>query len=73
MNSLGTLSWLSSDRKVACRSHGGETRPNRGAIDGYRLRLRVRNKAYSASSYKRDMCVGFWRDSAATVCLASMK
>ncbi len=70
----GSLSWswtsllslLSSDRKVACRSQGGETWPSRGAI--------VRSKAYSASSYKRSTCscVGFWsyRDRAANVCLA---
>ncbi len=45
------LSLLSSDRKVVCRSRGGETRPNRRAIDG--CRLRVRSKAYSASSHKR--------------------
>ncbi len=64
------LSLLSSNRKVACRSQGGETRPNRGAIDG--CCLRVRSKAYSASSHKRCTCVGGWRDCAATVCLASV-
>ncbi len=71
----GSLSWsctsllslLSSDRKVACRSQGGETRPNRQAIDG--CRLRVRSKAYS---HKRGACVGFRRDRAANVCLASV-
>ncbi len=74
----GSLSWsctsllslLSSDRKVAARSLDEETRPNRGAIDG--CRLRVRSEAYSAYSYKRGMCVGFWRDSVANVCLASV-
>ncbi len=35
--------------------------------------LRVCSKAYSASSHKRGTCVGFWRDRAATVCLASVK
>ncbi len=29
-------------------------------------------KAYSAYSYKRGACVGFWRDRAASVCLASV-
>ncbi len=74
----GSLSWsctsllslLSSDKKVAARSLGGETRTNRGAIDG--CRLQVRSKAYSAYSYKRGTCVGFWRDCAAIVCLASV-
>ncbi len=34
--------------------------------------LRVRSKAYSASSHKRGAFVGFWRDRAANVCLASV-
>ncbi len=33
---------------------------------------RVRSKAYSLYSYKRGMCVGFWRDRAANMCLASV-
>ncbi len=57
-------------RKVACCSQSVETRHNRRAIDG--CRLRVRSKAYSASSHKRGVCVGFWRDRAANVCLASV-
>ncbi len=74
----GSLSWsctsllslLSSDRKVACRSLGGETRPNRGDID--ECHLRVGSTTYSMNSYKRGMCVGFWRGHAANVCLASV-
>ncbi len=61
---------LSSDRKVAARSQGGETRPNRGAID--RCHLQISSKAYSSSSYKCGACVGFWRHRTATVCLASV-
>ncbi len=30
------------------------------------------SKAYSAYSYKRGTCVGFWRDRAVNVCLASV-
>ncbi len=37
----------------------GEIRPNRGVID--ECHLRVHSKVYSAYSYKRGMCVGFWR------------
>ncbi len=58
------------DRKVACRSQGGETRPKRRAIDGFRLR--VSSNAYSAYSYKLGTCVRFWRDRAANVCSASV-
>ncbi len=61
---------LSSHRKVAFCSQGVETRHNRRAIDG--CRLRVRSKAYSASSDKHGVCVWFWRDCAAKVCLASV-
>ncbi len=61
---------MSSDRKVACHSQGGETRPNREAIDG--CRVRVGSKAYSASNYKHGTCIGFWRDRADNVCLASV-
>ncbi len=68
LNVLGVN--LSSDRKVACRCQGRETRPNRGANDG--CCLGVGSKAYSPSSYKHGTCVGFWRDRAATVCLGSM-
>ncbi len=64
------LSLPSSDRKVACHSLGGETRPNWVAIDG--CRLRVCSKAYSAYSYKRGACVGFRRDHVANECLASV-
>ncbi len=70
VSQLTLLSLLSSDRKVAVHSQGGETRPNRGAIDG--CCLRVRSKAYSAYSYKRSTSVGFWRDRAANVCLAGV-
>ncbi len=74
----GSLSWsctsllslLSFDRRVAARSQGWETRPSRGAIDG--CHFRVRSKAYGASSYTRGVCVTFWRDRAANVCLASV-
>ncbi len=54
------LSLLSSNMKGACQSQGGQTRPNRGAING--CRLWVCSKTYSASSYKRSMCVVFWRE-----------
>ncbi len=64
------LSLLSSDRKVASHSQGGETRPNREVIA--RCRLWVGIDVYRASSYKRGMCVEFWRDRAANVYLASV-
>ncbi len=48
-------------------SQGGETQPNREAIDKCRLRV-----GSELSSYKCGTCVGFWRDHAANVCWASV-
>ncbi len=53
-----------------CCSQGRETRPNREAIAGCSLRVGI--NVYSTYSYKCGMCVGFWRDCAANMCLASM-